>query len=113
MSNPYLTAFNNLVIKFTDDIIYIFPEDNDFRVYKRGIEMLNSANAKKICLLFKNYSAMYRNEIIKNDEVFFINNDYNNVLDNLEQKQGIETIINKLKCNWTRSGLYRLRAQKV
>lgn len=101
MSNPYLTAFNNLVIKFTDDIIYIFPDDNDFKVYKRGIEMLNSANAKKICLLFKSYSAIYRNEIIKNDEVFFINNDYNNVLDNLEQKQGVETIINKLKINWS------------
>ena len=101
MLNPYLTAFNNLVLKFTDDIIYIFPEENDFRVYKRGIEMLNSANAKKICLLFKNYSTIYRNEIIKNDEVFFIKNDYNNVLDNLEQKQGIETIINKLKGNWS------------
>lgn len=101
MSNPYLTGFNNLVIKFTDDIIYIFPNENDFKIYKRGIEMLNSANAKKICLLFKSYSSMYRENIIKKDEVFFINNDYNNVLNNLEKKQGVETIINKLKIHWS------------
>ena len=68
----YLTAFNNLVLKFNDDLIYIFPEENDFKVYKRGICMLNSANAKKICILFKN-------------------DDTGN---------GIESIINKLKFYW-------------
>lgn len=101
MSNPYLTAFNNLVIKFTEDIIYIFPDENDFKIYKRGIEMLNSANAKKICILYKNYSSIYRENIINNDEAFFLNNDYNSVLNTLDQKQGVETIINKLKIHWS------------
>ena len=32
MSNTYLTAFNNLVIKFNDDLIMTFPEENDFKV---------------------------------------------------------------------------------
>ena len=55
MSNTYLTAFNNLVIKFNDDLIMTFPEENDFKVYKRGIMIINSANAKKIFSLYKNY----------------------------------------------------------
>lgn len=53
MSNLYLTAFNNLVIKFNEDLISTFPDDNDFKVYKRGIEMLNSANAKKCASYLK------------------------------------------------------------
>ena len=48
MSNIYLTAFNNLVIKFNEELIKTFPEEPEFAVYKRGIEMMNSMNAKKI-----------------------------------------------------------------
>jgi hypothetical protein len=94
----YLTAFNNLVLKFTDDLIYIFPEENDFKVYKRGIVMLNSANAKKICILFKNYSVLYKTQILNKDETFFINNNYNNIV--VDDKEGLENIINKLKFYW-------------
>lgn len=100
MSNSYLTAFNNLVIKFSEDLILVFPDENDFKVYKRGIEMLNSANAKKICQLFKNYSSLYRKNIENKEEEFFLNNDYNGIINNLEKKEGIENIINKLKCCW-------------
>ena len=71
MSNTYLTAFNNLVIKFNDDLITTFPEENDFKVYKRGIMMLNMANAKKICSLYKNYMILYRKKIEDKDESFF------------------------------------------
>jgi len=96
--STYLTAFNNLVLKFNDDLIYTFPEENDFKVYKRGIIMLNSANAKKICLLFKNYSVIYRSQIENKDEQFFLNNNYENFISNDES--GIEGIINKLKFYW-------------
>jgi hypothetical protein len=98
--STYLTAFNNLVLKFNDDLIYIFPEENDFKVYKRGICMLNSANAKKICILFKNYSIIYRTQIEIKDENFFLNNNYEHIITNDETGNGIESIINKLKFYW-------------
>ena len=101
MSNIYLTAFNNLVINFNEDLIKTFPDENDFKVYKRGIEMLNTANAKKICQLFKNYSHFYRNNIINKDETFFLTTNYNDVLDNVDKKEGVENIINKLKISWS------------
>jgi PII-like signaling protein len=100
MSNLYLTAFNNLVIKFNEDLISTFPDDNDFKVYKRGIEMLNSANAKKMCQLFKNYTHSYKNNIINKEETFFLTTDYNTVLNTIDKKEGIENIINKLKVCW-------------
>ena len=100
MSNLYLTAFNNLVIKFNEDLISTFPDDNDFKVYKRGIEMLNSANAKKMCQLFKNYTHFYKTNILSKDENFFLTNDYNTVLNTIDKKEGIENIINKLKVCW-------------
>jgi len=100
MSNTYLSAFNNLVIKFNEDLIYIFPEENDFKVYKRGIMMINSANAKKICNLFKDYMILYRNKIIDKDESFFLTNNYTEIV-TYSQSEGVEGIIMKLKGYWT------------
>ena len=100
MSNTFLSAFNNLVIKFNEDLISSFPEENDFKVYKRGIILLNSANSKKICLLFKDYMKFYRQKIIEKDESFFLNNNYIEIVNNVKS-DGIEGIITKLKNYWT------------
>ena len=99
MSNTYLTAFNNLVIKFNDDLIMTFPEENDFKVYKRGIMMINSANAKKICSLYKNYMILYRKKIEEKDESFFLDNNYTEIVNNTKS-EGVEGIIQKLKNYW-------------
>ena len=99
MSNQYLSAFNNLVIKFNEDLITTFPEENDFKVYKRAIEFINSNNKKKICSLFKNYMILYRTKILEKDESFFLNNDYVDIVKK-SQSEGIEKIIIKLKNYW-------------
>jgi len=99
MSNTYLTAFNNLVIKFNDDLIMTFPEENDFKVYKRGIMMINSANAKKICSLYKNYMILFRKKIEEKDESFFLENNYTEIVNNTKS-EGVEGIIQKLKNYW-------------
>ena len=44
----YLTAFNNLIFKFTDDLIETFQEENDFKVYKT-LSILKSANDENVC----------------------------------------------------------------
>ena len=100
MSNSYLTAFNNLLIKFNEELISTFPEENDFKVYNRGIQMINSANAKKICSLFKNYMLLYRQKILSKDESFFLNNNYTEIVTN-SNSDGIEGIILKLKNYWS------------
>jgi hypothetical protein len=99
MSQSFLTAFNNLVIKFNDDLIETFPEENDFKVYKRAIMLLNMANAKKICKLFKNYMVLYRLKIEKEDETFFLNTNYIEIVED-SGTEGVESIIMKLKHYW-------------
>jgi len=99
MTTSYLTAFNNLVVKFNEDLIETFPEENDFKVYKRAIVLLNSANAKKICALFKNYTLIYRNSILQKDESFFLNTNYLEIV-NDSGTEGVEGIIMKLKNYW-------------
>ena len=57
MTTSYLSAFNNLILKFNDDLIVVFPEENDFKVYRRGIEFLIGSNAKKVCNLLESVSS--------------------------------------------------------
>ena len=97
-SITYLTAFNNLIIKFNNYLIETFPEENDFKIYKRGFELLFKANAKKSCIFFKNYIINYREKIINKDETFFLENDYRDIVDT--SQDGMEDIVNKLKKYW-------------
>lgn len=97
----YLTAFNNLIFKFIDDLIQTFPEENDFKVYKRALSMLKIANAKKMCVIFKNYSAVYKEKILAKDESFFLENEYNEMQQDYGDENTVEQVINKLKQYWT------------
>lgn len=97
----YLTAFNNLIFKFVDDLIQTFPEENDFKVYKRALSMLKIANAKKMCVIFKNYSAVYKERILAKDESFFLENEYNEMQQDYGDENTVEQVINKLKQYWT------------
>jgi hypothetical protein len=100
MTTSYLSAFNNLILKFNDDLIVVFPEENDFKVYRRGIEFLISSNAKKACNLFKINTFNYRQKIIDRDVSFFLKDaSYSDVVNTKDE--GIILIINKLKNYWT------------
>jgi hypothetical protein len=99
MSASYLSAFNNLILKFNDDLIKVFPEENDFKVYKRGIEFLIKNNAKKVCNLFKINTFNYRKQILDKDESFFLKDaSYSDVVNTKDE--GIILVINKLKNYW-------------
>ena len=99
MTISYLSAFNNLIIKFNDDLIQVFPEENDFKVYKRGIEFLIQNNAQKVCNMFKVNTFNYRKQITNKDESFFLKDaSYSDVVNTKDE--GIILVINKLKNYW-------------
>ena len=103
MSATFLTAFNNIIFKFIDDLINTFPEEQDFKVYKQTLSILKSANAKKMCILFKNYSYNYREQIKNKDETFFISNNYDDLREASSttfDDDSVSSIINKLKLYW-------------
>ena len=55
----FITQFNN----FIDDMILLCPEDNDFKVFKNGVSLLNRTNPRKILVLFDEYIEKYKDKI--------------------------------------------------
>ena len=97
MNQSFLTAFNNLILKFIDELILLFPEDSDFAHYKLKILFLKKANAKKLCELFKIYIYNYKDEINNKNEAFFLESDYS---ETVTKNDNIYKILDKLKLYW-------------
>jgi hypothetical protein len=93
-----LSAFNNIIINFIDDCILVFPEEDDFKVFKRGLNVLIKFNPKKILNIFKQYLVLYRQQIEETNENFFLENDYD-IVKKYNDKE-IFDIINKIKKHW-------------
>ena len=75
-----LGAFNNVLTDFIDDCILVFPEDRDFKVYKKGVDLLVTINPKKVLTIFTEYTSIYRDKILVKDEDFFLNADYKDIV---------------------------------
>jgi len=93
-----LSAFNKIFLDFLDDCISIFPLDNDFKVYKRGLQMMIKYNPRKILTIFKEYLEIYREKIVSKDEEFFLENNYVEV--KKYDQEEIFNVIDKLKNYW-------------
>ena len=94
-----LSAFNNIVINFLDDCILIFKNDNDFKIYKRGLEVVIKYNPRKIHTFFKEYLEIYRPYIEQKNELFFLENNFEEV--KKYNNEEIFTVIHKIKQYWT------------
>ena len=93
-----LGAFNNVLINFIEDCILVFPEENDFKVYKKGLEFVIKYNPKKGLTIFDEYSKLYRQKIMDKNEEFFMENKYEDITKYNDPE--IFTIINKIKVYW-------------
>jgi hypothetical protein len=92
-------AFNNVLIDFMNDCILVFPEEPDFKKFKRGAQLLKQYNPKKIPTIFKGYVEMYRPQIDCRDESFFLENAYDN-LDEVKDDNELIGMIDKIKKYW-------------
>ena len=93
-----LSAFNKIVQDFLEDCMRIFPKDNDFKIYKKAIDLLVKYNPKKINTVFKEYIDIYRTQINNQDEQFFLENKFEEV--EKYNNDEIFNVINKLKLYW-------------
>ena len=96
MSN--LTAFNTQLINFFNELIELYPGDNDLRFGKNSCELLKKTNPRKTLDMFKENILPYEDNIMKRDENFFKNDlDYSKALDN-DSKSLL--IVQNLKKYW-------------
>ena len=90
-----IKAFNKLVFQFNDDLIAVFPQENDFKLSKHTFELLDKVNYKKIFELVGPHLLMHKEAILSRDEAFFITTDASKYVESDDL-----IIIKKLRDYW-------------
>jgi hypothetical protein len=94
----YLEKFNSTFTEFIDDIIRIFPDDSELRMYKTAIRAAVCINDKLALNIFtESVVSTYGSKILARDESFFLEHDYSDITENVEYN----ALINKIKRYWT------------
>jgi len=93
-----LKAFNNHFFEFIQDIINIFPENEDLKETKTGLEFFKKANPTSLIKAW-NYFVyeQYKDVIDKGDITFFFEKDYKNDLTYMANAGEIMKAIDKIR----------------
>jgi hypothetical protein len=94
----YLDKFNDTIEEFLADLIKVYPNDEDMKLYELGLKAVRFVSPKKVCEEF--YQAVtvpYASYIQVKDERYFMEHDFNEVKD--EVPDGIR-ILNKTLGYW-------------
>lgn len=70
-----LSAFNNILDQFLEDLVLTFPELKDLRTIKTLVGMLRRMNARMALENFISVAGRYHEKILARDETFFQNLD--------------------------------------
>lgn len=93
-----LRAFNTHLFDFIDDLISIFPENNDLVVSKSSFDTIKRANPTAIIKSWVKFVYIpYKDVIDNNDISFFFDKDYSNDLSHLPNANKIMDIIDTFR----------------
>lgn len=98
INRTFLSAFNNVVTQFINDLIITFPEEMEFKKFKTGFSLLSKTNPRKFLTVFNYYIGNYKSQIIEQDESFFLITKSDN-LSGVEDNS-ITQLLDKLKIYW-------------
>jgi hypothetical protein len=103
----FYEIFNKKLQELLSDLIVVFPDDKDFKLFKNSVRLITLADVKKPLQMFKlSLTDEYKKNIEERNTDFFLNNDYSDVLNNDIIKQSMndddvnKKLINKLKGYW-------------
>jgi len=93
-----LRAFNNHLFDFIDDLISIFPENNDLVVSKSSFDTIKRANPTSIIKSWVKFVYIPYKEVIDNNDIsFFFDKDYSADLSHLPNANKIMDIIDTFR----------------
>lgn len=75
-----LQRFNSQLESMLNDLIRIFPDARDIKVYREKFLLAKSANSQMVLLIFLKYIYPYKKRIIEQDESFFLSDNLTNEL---------------------------------
>ena len=110
-SVSFLTAFNNQIDNFLDDLITVCPEEKEFKMLKNGISLVRKSNPRIILAQFVEMIFPYKEQILLRNEEFFIVKDFHEDFTNVSSDY-ISMITNKLKKIWE-SGITNSDKEKI
>lgn len=81
----YLEKFNDTIEEFLADLIKVFPEDDDMRLYQLGLKGLRFASPNMVCQEFHQaVTVPYYEKINARDEQFFMEHDFTEVKEDVQ-----------------------------
>jgi hypothetical protein len=93
-----IRAFNTHFFDFLDDIIGIFPTNNEIAVARNSFETIKKANPTAILKAwYKHVYTPYKEVIDKGDVMFFFEKDYGSDLAMLKNSNEIMNMIDKVR----------------
>ena len=93
-----LKAFNTLFFTFLDDVISIFPENEQLTVAKTSFETIKKMNVTAMIKAWNHFVFLpYQAQIEASDISFFIDKDYGNDITHLSNSDDIMQTIDKFR----------------
>lgn len=98
-----ISVFNTQMTSFINDLILVYPNDNDLYTFKTSIKMLLLVDEKKVVNMFKEFVySKYKVQIEKRDSDFFLKNNYDDIVaqTKTDTPEITAQLIKKIKSYW-------------
>ena len=93
----YLEKFNNTFNEFVEDMISIFPNDPELRMYKTALSAAMCVDDTMVINIFNDSVVKkYGSQLLARDESYFLNHDYTEIIENADYN----ALITKIKQYW-------------
>ncbi len=92
-----LSKFNEQILNFLNELSALFPEDKALKTFYHTVEFMKKTNPREVMNQFKNYVYPYKDQILKKDENFFLNNSFS---DSIQGNHVISEMI-RIKTIWS------------
>ena len=97
----FLSAFGDVIIRFNDELIELYPDEIEFKTGRAAIILIKKTNPRMLIHIFKAYIDPWREQIQNHDESFFMQKDYS---DEVMDDKNILMLIKRLKEKWCSIG---------
>lgn len=93
----FMDAFFTQFHEFMGQLIKVFPDDTDFRMYDDGVALIQRVNPAMVLTEFTKHVVPFEDVIRAKDDNFFMNHTF----DSLQPDDTMEQVIQKLKGYWS------------
>lgn len=81
----YLEKFNTTMVEFISDLVKVFPDDMELKMYQLALKGLIVATPNLISEQYhRRVTSQYYDEIVSRNEDFFLNHDFKQVKERVE-----------------------------